>query len=54
MQRFSGHCLCGKCQFLLQADRLDMSACHCTRCKKGSGGIAMYPERPARLTSSAS
>lgn len=44
MQRFSGRCLCGQCQFSVAIDTLDVYACHCTLCQKWSGGIAMYIE----------
>lgn len=35
----SGHCLCGACRFETSAEPQGASMCHCSQCRRQSGGI---------------
>ena len=37
----TGACLCGKCKFSFECDNLEVGACHCSMCRKWSGGPSM-------------
>lgn len=44
MTTFEGSCLCGLIRFNASFNHMDVVACHCTRCQRRSGGMAMYLE----------
>ncbi len=35
----TGSCLCGAVQYTIQADPKETGACHCSMCRKWSGGV---------------
>lgn len=37
----TGSCLCGKCRYSFECDNLEVWACHCSMCRKWSGGPVM-------------
>lgn len=48
MLRCKGSCLCGRVRFEVSFQDLAVIACHCTRCQKWSGGMAMYIETASK------
>ena len=43
----TGSCLCGAARFRFDAPVTEAAACHCSMCRKWSGGILMAVEVPA-------
>jgi hypothetical protein len=39
--QWEGGCLCGHIRYLATGDPLRVAHCHCTMCRKSSGGIAL-------------
>ncbi|KAA0970671.1 GFA family protein [Aureimonas fodinaquatilis] len=39
--RLSGGCLCGNVRFSAVPEKLEMDVCHCSMCRKWSGGVFM-------------
>ena len=39
--KLSGGCLCGAVRFSAKPEALEMSVCHCSMCRKWSGGVFM-------------
>ena len=37
----SGHCLCGAVKFTATPTRMEMGVCHCSMCRRWSGGVFM-------------
>lgn len=37
----AGHCLCGAVRFTATPQRMDMGVCHCSMCRRWSGGTFM-------------
>ncbi len=37
----TGSCLCGKCKFSFDTENLEIGACHCSMCRKWTGGLSM-------------
>ena len=42
--RRSGGCLCGAVRFTARVPKTEADACHCSMCRRSSGGIAMQVE----------
>lgn len=42
----AGSCLCGACRFTLAAPATEYGACHCSMCRKFSGGIELGVQVP--------
>jgi hypothetical protein len=38
---YEGRCLCGACRFVATPDALEAGVCHCSICRKWTGGINM-------------
>ncbi len=36
-----GHCLCGAVKFTAAPSRMEMGVCHCSMCRRWSGGVFM-------------
>lgn len=39
MTRKSGRCMCGAIEYEFDADRTDVTACHCSQCRQWSGHL---------------
>lgn len=37
----NGSCLCGKCKYSFETEKLEVGVCHCGMCRKWSGGVTM-------------
>jgi hypothetical protein len=51
MPKFDGTCLCGGVQFEVDASPESLRVCHCTSCKKlsGGGGTVNFPVPPSAI-----
>jgi hypothetical protein len=54
MPEIAGGCLCGAVRFVIEAEPVGASYCHCRDCQKASGGmpnpVVLFPRAAFRLT----
>lgn len=44
MTRLTGQCLCGAVRYAIEAEKTELDACHCSRCRRWAGGPLMTLE----------